>query len=202
MHTTATSFTLHPWTERPPRERPFSGWRGTSPEFGDIQVRYPVPPHLPQAGRAEARGGFLPVATFESRGVHMDELARPTLNGASLRVGDAVVHLSRNRWAPTRRGRSLHMRYLGDRYRLTAINRRDYVLTRSADSESPGAVVTVTQSGFGKRKQLTVRPAGRTVPADIALAALFSGVDRAVLTRRGAVRAGISRMFSAWAGSQ
>ncbi|MDF6021547.1 hypothetical protein [Streptomyces sp. JH34] len=201
MHATATPFTLHHWTEHPHRERRYFGWRGTSPDFGDIQVRYPAPPHLPNARTAEARGGFLPVATFESRGAYMDELVQPTLNGATLRVGDALVHLRRNRWAMTRRGRSLHMRYLGDRYRLTALDRRDFTVTREADAESPGAVVTVTQSGFGKRKHLTVRTKGPAVPADIALAALFSGVDRSVLTRRGAVRAGFSRVFHAWADS-
>ncbi|MFJ2113759.1 MULTISPECIES: hypothetical protein [unclassified Streptomyces] len=47
-----------------------------------------------------------------------------------------------------------------------------------------------------------MRATGRVLPADVSLAALFSGVDRSVLTRRGAVRAGFSRIFNFWAESQ
>ncbi|MEU3184777.1 hypothetical protein ABZ707_11310 [Streptomyces sp. NPDC006923] len=195
MHTTVVSFTLHRGKERPKGEPEYHVWQGTSQEFGEIRVRYPVPPHMPQARMADVRGGFLPTATFESRGVHMDELTKPTLNGATLRVGDAVVYMKRNRWAVTNRGRALHLKYLGDRYRLRAINRKDYTLTREPDAQDPGVVVIVKQSGIGRRRQLSVSVQGRALPADIALATLFAGVDRSVLTRRGAVRAGLARVF-------
>lgn len=202
MHTTTAPFTLSAWKGDRRGEPRQYGWQGTSQEFGDILVRYPVAPLLPESRVAEAGGGFLPVATFESRGIHVDGLVRPTLNGATLRLGDAVVRMARNRWGVTNRMRSLRMTYLGDRYRVTAINRRGYTLTREPDGDDPGVVVTVRQSGFGKRKQMSVSVAGRAVPADIALATLFTGVDRSVLTRRGAVRAGFARVFHAWAESQ
>lgn len=92
--------------------------------------------------------------------------------------------------------------YLGDAYRLTAINRRAYKLSRQPDAEDPGVVITVRQSGLGRGRKVTVQAAGRVLPADVSLAALFSGVDRSVLTRRGAVRAGFSRIFNFWAESQ
>lgn len=126
----------------------------------------------------------------------------PTLNRSTLRVGDALVRMHRNRWAPTHRGRSLHMTYLGDAYRLTAIDRRAYDLFRQPDSDDPGAVIRVRQSGIGSGRKVTVRATGRVLPGDVSLAAVFSGVDRSVLTRRGAVRAGLSRIFGFWAESQ
>ncbi|WP_190123360.1 hypothetical protein [Streptomyces inusitatus] len=140
------------------------------------------------------------VATFETRGLHTEVVSMPTGNRATLRVGDGLVRMSRNRWAPTHWGRSLHMTYLGDAYRLTAINRRAYRLSRQPDAEDPGSVITMRRSGLGSGKRVTVQAAGsRVLPSDVSLAVLFCGVDRAVLTRRGAVRAGFSRIFNFWA---
>ncbi|MFF7200759.1 hypothetical protein [Streptomyces sp. NPDC008141] len=202
MHTTISPFTLAYRKEKPPAGRRTSCWQGTSPEFGEIRVVHPAGPELPNVIVTEARGGLIPTAAFETRGVHTDVVAMPTLNRATLRVGDGLVRMSRNRWAPTHRGRCLHMRYLGDAYRLTAINRRAYTLSRRADAEDPGVVVTVRQSGLGNGRKATVHAAGRVLPAEVCLAVLFCGVDRSVLTRRGAVRAGISRIFQFWAESQ
>ncbi|MGX1505760.1 UNVERIFIED_CONTAM: hypothetical protein RKD43_004385 [Streptomyces graminofaciens] len=201
MHSAATPFVLHHWKEGGRREQR-SGWRGTSPEFGDIKVTSPLNPSSSESVVAEVRGGSIPTATFESRGIHAEVLTRPTLNRMTLRLGDATVHTSRNRWAPTHRGRALHMRHGGDRYRLWAVNRRRYVLTRLPDSEDPGTRITVARSGRGRRRQITVTVTGRAVAADITLAALFTGVDRSVLTRRGTVRAFISRAFGLFAQTQ
>ncbi|MGW0392713.1 hypothetical protein ACWDYJ_17790 [Streptomyces sp. NPDC003042] len=66
---------------------------------------------------------------------------------------------------------------------------------READNQDRGLTVRVREAGFGKRKRVEVSVEGRALGADIALAVLFTGVDRSVLTRRGAVRAGISRVF-------
>ncbi|MEV6783797.1 hypothetical protein [Streptomyces sp. NPDC051098] len=167
-----------------------------------MRVVFPAGPDVPNAIVTEVGGSLIPTATFENRGVHTDVVSMPTLNRATLRVGDGLVRMSRNRWAPTHRGRCLHMRYLGDTYRLTAIDRRAYTLSRQADAEDPGVVVTVRQSGLGNGRKATVQAAGRVLPADVSLAVLFAGVDRSVLTRRGAVRAGISRVFQLWAESQ
>ncbi|GAA4916610.1 hypothetical protein ACFPM3_21380 [Streptomyces coeruleoprunus] len=202
MHTTITPFTLTHWKERRRGEPTQWGWQGTSPEFGDIRVVHPAAPHRRERVVTEVRGGLIPTGTFEARGIHTEGMSRPSLNRATLRLGDGLVQLSRNRWALTHGGRSLRMRYLGDDYRLTAIDRKSYTLSRIADGEDPGVVLTVRQSGRGKSKRMTVQAAGRVLHADIALAALFAGVDRSVLTRRGAVRAGFSRIFDLWAESQ
>ncbi|EHM27799.1 MULTISPECIES: hypothetical protein [Streptomyces] len=47
-----------------------------------------------------------------------------------------------------------------------------------------------------------VRTAGRAVAADIVLVTLFAGVDRAPLTRSGAVRAALGRSTRLFAESQ
>ncbi|MEJ8634616.1 hypothetical protein [Streptomyces sp. MS2.AVA.5] len=71
-----------------------------------------------------------------------------------------------------------------------------------------GVVFAVEPAGsgclicLGNGRKVTVHAAGRVLPADVSLAVLFCGVDRSVLTRRGAVRAGISRIFQFWAESQ
>ncbi|MFI6690266.1 hypothetical protein ACIBLA_00610 [Streptomyces sp. NPDC050433] len=200
MHTAISPFTLASWKGKSPAGGKQFGWQGTSPEFGDIQVVHPAGPYAREKITTAVQGGLIPTATFETRGLHADDLSMPTLNGATLRVGDAVVRMSRNRWAQTHRGRSLRMTYLGDAYTLTAINRRAYTLSRRPDAEDPGVVVTVRQSGRGSGRKATVQAAGRVLPADVALAALFSGVDRSVLTRRGVVRAAFARMFAFWAG--
>ncbi|WP_175407803.1 hypothetical protein [Streptomyces sp. TRM64462] len=200
MHTTTAPFTLEAGKERRRGEPVVFHWRGTSPEFGEIEVRYPVPPRAAQSVTTEVRGGHLPTTTLEARGMHVDEAEKPSLNGATLRVDGGVVYAQRNRWGFTKRARSLRLKYLGDRYRLTAVNGRSYTLTREPDSEDPGVVVTVKPSGLGGRR-LSVSVRGRALPADIALAALFAGVDRRVLTRGGAVRAGFGRIFHAAADS-
>ncbi|MEV8224764.1 hypothetical protein AB0P41_01575 [Streptomyces sp. NPDC079167] len=202
MHTTISPFTLAQWSEKQPVGRKKFGWRGTSPDFGDIQVVYPAGRDVPNAMTTEVRGGLIPTAVFEIRGAHAEVVSMPTLNRSTLRVGDGLVRMSRSQWAPTHEGRALRMTYLGDTYRLKAINRRAYALSRQADAEDPGCSVTVHQGGMGSGRRMTVQAAGRVLPADITLAVLFTGVDRSVLTRRGAVRAGFSRIFNFWAEAQ
>ncbi|MFH9614707.1 hypothetical protein [Streptomyces pratensis] len=202
MHTTITPFTLASWKERQPVGLKKFGWQGTSPEFGDIKVVYPAGKDVPNVMVTEVRGGLIPTAMFETRGVHAEVVSMPTINRSTLRVGDGLVRMSRNRWAPTHGGRSLCMTYLGDVYKLKAVNRRAYTLSRQADSEDPGCVVTVRQSGRGNGRRMTVQATGRVLPADVTLAVLFTGVDRSVLTRRGAVRAGFARIFNFWSESQ
>ncbi|WP_299537894.1 hypothetical protein [uncultured Streptomyces sp.] len=202
MHTTISPFALAYWKEKQPVGATKFGWRGVSPELGDIHVVYPAGKDVPNLVVTEVTGSVIPSATFETRGVHTDVLSMPTLNRATLRVGGGLVRMSRNRWAPTHGGRSLRMVYLGDVYRLKAINRRAYEVSRQGDSEDPGAVVTVRQSGLGSSRRMAVQAQGRVLPADVTIAVLFAGVDRSVLTRRGAVRAGFSRIFNFWADSQ
>ncbi|MFD6274117.1 hypothetical protein ACFWFI_00725 [Streptomyces sp. NPDC060209] len=202
MHTTISPFTLAHLTEKQPVGRKKFGWQGTSSEFGDIRVVYPAGRDLPNALATEVRGSLIPTALFETRGVHAEVVSMPTLNRSTLRVGDGLVRMSRSRWAPTHGSRALRMTYLGDTYRLKALNRRSYVLSRQADPEDPGCAVTVRQSGIGSGRRVTVQSAGRVLPADITLAVLFTGVDRSVLTRRGAIRAGFSRIFNFWAEAQ
>ncbi|WP_374982874.1 hypothetical protein [Streptomyces fradiae] len=200
MHTAITPFALVRWkSPRTPGEPRQSGWAGTSPEFGDIRVVWPALPHATGAVAAEVTGGRLPAARFETRGLHADLVSRPTLNGAACRVDGRFVAMERARWAVTHRGRALRMRYLGDDYRLTALGKHAYRLERLRDDEDPGVVVTAHETGMGSGRRVTLRAAGRVLAADLALAALFAGVDRSVLTRRGAVRAGIRRVFDFWA---
>ncbi|MGW4835488.1 hypothetical protein [Streptomyces globisporus] len=73
------------------------------------------------------------------------------------------------------------------------MSRKRFVLTRRADDEDPGVALTAKQSGIGGGRKLMVRTTGRALTADIALVALFAGVDRAPLTRGGAVRAALGR---------
>lgn len=202
MHTTISPFTLVRWKEKQPDGVIKRGWHGTSPEFGDLRSAYPAERNAPHSMSAEARGGQIPVARFETRGFHTDLALNPTLNGATLRVGDAPVTMERNRWAPTRRWRSLRMTYAGDSYRLTALGRRAYQLSRQADSEDPGVLITVRQSSMVGGRKLTVRATGRVLAADVSLALVFAEVDRAVLTWGGAMRAGFSRIFLFWGDTQ
>ncbi|MFD7226563.1 hypothetical protein [Streptomyces sp. NPDC059881] len=201
MHSATTPFTLRPWKQGNRHERR-SGWRGTSAEFGDITVTCPLPRNQPGIVISEVSGGSIPTASFESRGIHTDAAVLPTLNRATLRLGDALVHMTRNRWALTHRGRALHLKYGGDKYRLWAVNRRACVLSRAADDEDSGVTVTVKGSGRGKKRQMAVNVAGRAVAADIVLATLFAGIDRSTLTRRGTVRAAVSRTVGIYAESQ
>ncbi|WP_411105648.1 hypothetical protein [Streptomyces sp. cmx-4-9] len=194
MHTQSTPFALRPWQGGEKNELRRVGWQGQSAEWGDVTVA--SLPHPQDDVRAtEAVGGHIPRAVFESRGIQVTITERPTLNGATLRVGDAVVYLRRNRWGATHRGRALHMKHAGDRYRLWAVDRREYVLMREADNQDRGVTIRVKESGIAKWKRIDVSMTGRAVGADIALALVFTGVDRSALTRRGALRAGFSRVF-------
>ncbi|XIE79212.1 hypothetical protein AB6O49_16525 [Streptomyces sp. SBR177] len=139
------------------------------------------------------------MTTFESRGMHVENLRLPTLNRATLRVGDRHVRLTRNRIGATLVQRALQLRHAGDTYRLAALDRRAWTLTRDADEEDPGVTVTVRESGRGKGASLAVRAEGRAEGADLAMALVFAGVDRSALTRVGAVKAGVRRVAELWA---
>ncbi|MER6774444.1 hypothetical protein ACFVG1_19025 [Streptomyces bacillaris] len=202
MHSTTAPFTLESWKEGRTHERR-AGFRGTVPGFGDIVLTAPLPRKTtPGSIVSEVRGPSIPTATFETRGVHTEAADLPTLNRSTLRVGDALVRLERNRFGVTHRARALHFRYGGDRYRLWAVNRKQFVLVREADDEDPGVSLTAKQSGIGTGRRLTVRTTGRAVAADIALVTLFAGVDRAPLTRGGAVRSALGRSTRLFAESQ
>ncbi|MGW8352767.1 hypothetical protein [Streptomyces wedmorensis] len=201
MHSTVSPFTLRPWREGKGYDRRV-GWRGESAEFGGVTVEAPLRQTTPQVAVSELRGGLLPTASYETRGVHTDVARLPTLNRATLRVGDALVSMTRNRLGATARQRALHLRYGGDRYRLWARDRRSWVLAREADDEDPGVTVAIRGAGRGSRRRLDVTVSGRAGGADLSLALVFAGVDRAALTRGGAVRAGLSRVGGFWAESQ
>ncbi|KQX49554.1 MULTISPECIES: hypothetical protein [unclassified Streptomyces] len=201
MHTAVSPFVLQPWQEGGRHDRR-SGWRGVSREFGEITLTCPLPRTAPETVVSEARGGLIPVATFEARGMHTDGIRLPTLNRSTLRVGDRIVSVRRNRWGATAAQRALTLRYAGDHYRLAALDKRAYVLTREPDDEDPGLTVTVRASGRGRKRQLAVHVGGRAEGGDLALALVFAGVDRSALTRVGAVRAGVSRVTDLWADSQ
>lgn len=89
MHPTVTPFTLRPWREGKGYERR-SGWRGESAEFGELTVEAPMRQTVPEVVVSELRGGRVPTASYETRGVHTEVARLPTLNRATLRVGDAV----------------------------------------------------------------------------------------------------------------
>ncbi|MFD9046069.1 hypothetical protein [Streptomyces zaomyceticus] len=201
MHTQVSPFELHAWKEGN-RHDYSAGWKGVSPEFGEILLTCPLPRTSPESLVSEVRGGRLPVASFETRGMHAEGLKLPTLNRSTLRVGDRVVYVERNRFGATLEQRALTMRYAGDRYRLAALDKNGYVLTREPDDEDPGVEVTVRESGRGRNRRLGVRVGGRAEGGDLALALIFAGVDRSVLTRVGAVKAGISRVTHFWTESQ
>ncbi|MFF8984303.1 hypothetical protein ACF08E_13070 [Streptomyces globisporus] len=82
------------------------------------------------------------------------------------------------------------------------MSRKRFVLTRRADDEDPGVALMAKQSGLGGGRRLVVRTTGRAAAAGIALDALFAGVDRAPLTRGGAVRAAPGRSTRLLAVSQ
>ncbi|MFH9723567.1 hypothetical protein ACH4M4_11420 [Streptomyces sp. NPDC017254] len=201
MHTQVSPFELHAWKEGN-RHDYRAGWKGVSPEFGEILLTCPLPRTHPETIVSEVRGGHLPVTSFEARGMHAEGLRLPTLNRSTLRVGDRMVYVERNRFGATLDQRALTMRYAGDRYRLAALDKNAYVLTREADAEDPGVTVTVRETGRGKNRRLSVRVAGRAEGGDLALALIFAGVDRSVLTRVGAVKAGLSRVTHFWTESQ
>jgi len=197
VHTTVTPFTLHRRREGKGPGRT-DGWRGVSPEFGEITLDCPLPRTLPEVVVSRLYGGLLPPVSFESRGIHAENLALPTLNRCTLRVGDRLVSLTRNRLGATPLQRSLTLRHAGDTYKLLALDKRGYRLSRAADAEDPGMRITVRESGRGKGRILTVRAEGRAEGADLALALIFAGVDRSALTHFGAVKAGVRRAFDLW----
>ncbi|MEV6251115.1 hypothetical protein AB0M38_33855 [Streptomyces sp. NPDC051742] len=201
MHTNVTPFELQAWKEGN-RHDYRAGWRGVSPEFGEIVLTCPMTRTTPESIVSEVRGGLLPTTSFESRGMHAEGLKLPTLNRSTLRVGDRMVYVDRNRFGATLEQRALTMRYAGDHYRLAALDKSGYVLTRQADDEDPGVTITVRESGRGKNRRLSVQVSGRAEGGDLALALIFAGVDRSVLTRVGAVKAGISRATHFWTESQ
>ncbi|GAA2230638.1 hypothetical protein GCM10010232_16220 [Streptomyces amakusaensis] len=198
MHTETTfrmdSHRTHNGSQRPD----FLGWRGTSPEFGEITVAYPFMTGEYEI-RATVRGDKVPTVLFDVKGFHVPGLLMPTLNRGTLRVGEREVVMSRNRLGVTRQGRALHLTHGEDQYKLWAISRKHYALARKPSGARPGVTVKVKQSGIGGRRHLsgglylTVTVEGRAEPTDIALAAMFSGVDRSNLTRGGAFRSIFSR---------
>ncbi|WP_228989596.1 hypothetical protein [Streptomyces sp. DH8] len=202
MHASIGPFTLEFWKEGRTHERR-AGLRGTVPEFGEVVLTAPLPLNrTPGSVVSEVRGPSIPTAVFETRGIHTDATDLPTLNGSTLRVGDAMVYLRRNRFGLTHRARALRFRYGGDHYLLRAVNRKRFVLVRRADDEDPGVTLTAKLSGFGGGRRLAVRTSGRAVAADISLVTLFAGIDRAPLTRSGAVRAALGRSARLFAESQ
>ncbi|MFB7515553.1 hypothetical protein [Streptomyces sp. NPDC056144] len=201
MHTSLAPFDLTAWKEGG-RHDYRAGWRGVSPEFGEITLTCPLPRTAPESLVSETRGGLLPTASFEARGAHVEGMRLPGLNRSTLRVGDRVVYVTRNRFGTTLGQRALEMRYAGDRYRLAALDKRGYVLTRAADDEDPGVTITVRETGRGSGRKLSVRAVGRAEAGDLSLALVFAGVDRSPLTRLGAVRAGLSRATHFWTESQ
>ncbi|MFF9849340.1 hypothetical protein [Streptomyces litmocidini] len=201
MHTQVTPFELRAWREGG-RHDHRAGWKGVSPEFGEITLTCPLPRTSPGSLVSEVRGGLLPTASFEARGTHAEGIELPTLNRFTLRIGDRLVHVTRNRFGVTSEQRALAMRYAGDHYRLAALDKRGYVLSRAADDEDPGVTITVRETGRGKGRGLSVRVGGRAEGGDLALGLVFAGVDRSALTRIGAVRAGLSRATRFWAETQ
>ncbi|MFJ7960410.1 hypothetical protein ACIQ62_29385 [Streptomyces sp. NPDC096319] len=201
MHTHVTPFDLQAWKEGN-RHDYRAGWKGVSPEFGGITLTCPLPRTSPESLVSEVRGGQLPTASFEARGAHVEGMKLPGLNRSTLRVGDRMVYVTRNRFGATLEQRALEMRYAGDHYRLAALDKHGYVLTRAADDEDPGVRITVREGGRGKGRRLSVHVDGRAGGGDLALALVFAGVDRSTLTQLGAVKAGLSRVTHFWTESQ
>ncbi|MFF0423964.1 MULTISPECIES: hypothetical protein [unclassified Streptomyces] len=201
MHIQVTPFELQAWKEGN-RHDYRAGWKGVSPEFGEILLTCPLPRTSPESLVSEVRGGLLPTASFEARGMHVEGMKLPGLNRSTLRVGDRVVYVERNRFGATLEQRALAMRYAGDHYRLAALDKHGYVLTRAADDEDPGVRITVQETGRGKGRRLSVRVDGRAEGGDLSLALIFAGVDRSTLTQLGAVKAGLSRVTHFWTESQ
>lgn len=148
MHTQPSPFELHAWKEGN-RHNYSAGWKGVSPEFGEITLTCPLPRTSAESIVSELRGGLLPTASFETRGAHAEGLVLPALNRSTLRVGERMVYVSRNRFGATLDQRALALRYAGDHYRLAALDKRGYVLSRAADDEDPGVTVTVRETGRG-----------------------------------------------------
>ncbi|WP_240136179.1 hypothetical protein [Streptomyces sp. MUM 178J] len=162
-------------------------WSGTTAEFGDIEVIYPADLGPGNGTGAEVRGSSIPGALFTG-----DSLLgfKPRLTGMKLLVEGEEVKPRRNRWAVSKKRRSLRLAYKGTTYRCTAISRKSYVFTR------PGLAITVSESGVRrKNRRARVQADGPATPIDISLAVLFAGVDRPQLTMGGAFRVFLSTVF-------
>jgi hypothetical protein len=178
----------------------FPGWRGTSPELGDVWVSYPY--RLGERGiRAVVRGEKIPTAVYDVEGSHVValEMQMPTLNRGTLKVGEEEVGMNRNRLGLSHRERALHLSYRTDTYLLWAIDTDYYALARKPSDERAGMTIEVRQHATKGRLPLT-RNTSRTVtidgsaePTDVALAAIFSGIDCSNLTAGGATRAMFAR---------
>ncbi|WP_284576956.1 hypothetical protein [Streptomyces sp. 2P-4] len=163
-------------------------WSGTSEEFGAIEVFSPKDLGPKDGTGAKVQGTVIPTALLTGFSLFGGD---PRLTGAQLWVADEKVRLRRNPWAVSRERRALRLTNEGVDYRCTAVSRKKYAFTR------PGLAVTVTESGFGrKRRRLTVVIDGPAEPVDISLAVLFSRVNRSQLTLGGAFRAGFSTIFN------
>ncbi|OII69643.1 hypothetical protein [Streptomyces sp. CC77] len=168
-------------------------WSGTSEEFGEITVCTATDLAPRDGAGVRVQGSAIPTALLT--GFSLFE-ADPRLTAAELWLAGAEVPLRRNRWAVSRRQRALRLTYGEISYRCTAASRKEYTVTR------PGLSVTVTESGFRRRRRrLLVLIDGPAEPADISLAVLFSRVNRSQLTWGGALRAGLSTAFFFWAES-
>ncbi|WP_240136181.1 hypothetical protein [Streptomyces sp. MUM 178J] len=101
------------------------------------------------------------------------------------------MKIRRNRWAITKKRRSLRITHEGTPYRCTAISRKSYTFSR------PGLAITVTESGIRrKNRRLRVNVEGAPEPIDMSLGLLFSMANRSHLTLGGAFRAGVSTVFN------
>ncbi|MER5771760.1 hypothetical protein [Streptomyces sp. NPDC001985] len=201
MQTVTTPFRLNCFRNDPFEQRAgFEGWRGTSPELGEISVTYPFMSGEDEM-RSIVRGERIPTVLYDTKGMHVSAgLRMPTLNRGVLRVGEREVAMSRNRLGVTDQGRALHLTHGEDEYRLWAVSDLRYALARKASGERPAVTVRVEQSGKAGvramksgRLTLAFTVEGPAEPTDIALAAMFAGVDRANLTPGGSVRALFAR---------
>ncbi|GGZ39456.1 hypothetical protein GCM10010387_37100 [Streptomyces inusitatus] len=201
MQTVTKPFRLNSFRNRHPEHvAGFEGWRGTSPELGEISVTYPFRTGEEEI-RSIVRGEKVPTVLYDTKGLHVAAgLLMPTLNRGTLRVGEDEVTMSRNRLGVTEQSRALHLTHGEDKYRLWAISRLHYALAREPSEGRPGVAIQVEQSGKSTlramksgRLHLAFTIEGLAEPTDIALAAMFSGVDRANLTTGGSIRALFTR---------
>ncbi|MFC9428577.1 hypothetical protein [Streptomyces sp. NPDC056987] len=105
-------------------------------------------------------------------------------------MGTTPVPLSRRRWALTKKGRSLRLAHGGHAYTCTAgRGGRSYVLARE------GVRVAVSRKGRGSGRRQVFEVSGPAEPADISIAVVFTGVNRANLTLGGAIRSTVARLL-------
>ncbi|MEV3870488.1 hypothetical protein [Streptomyces sp. NPDC049906] len=198
MQFATTAFQMDYYHHKVP-DAAFPGWRGSSPELGDVWVSYPYQLG-PEAIRSVVRGENIPTVLYDAKGAHVTSvMSMPTLNFGTLKVGEEEVAMSRNRLGLSQRGRALHMTYRTDTYMLWAIDTNYYAFARKPSGERTGVTIEVRQhAGKGRlplmRNQCrTVTIDGHAEPTDLALAVMFSGVDCSTLTPGGAVKALFAR---------